>query len=115
MEKKVRGNPDKLIPNSKRTPQELREMTQNAGIKSGEVRRWKAAIQRVIQDNDRDKMIEQLLATYKKSGGYGKVQILQYLRDTEGEKPTERLEADINRDNAPPEITLRIVKGDKDA
>lgn len=32
---------DNLIPNSERTPEELREMTRKAGIRSGEVRREK--------------------------------------------------------------------------
>jgi hypothetical protein len=35
----VRGNPKKLIPNSARSPQELKEQTRKGGIKSGEARR----------------------------------------------------------------------------
>jgi len=38
------GNPENLIPNSERTPEELRQMTSNGGKKSGEVRRRKASI-----------------------------------------------------------------------
>ena len=36
-----RGNPDKLIPNSQRTPEELREQTRKGGIASGKARREK--------------------------------------------------------------------------
>jgi hypothetical protein len=36
-----RGNPSKLIPNSQRTPEELREITRKGGIRSGQVRREK--------------------------------------------------------------------------
>lgn len=36
-----RGNIDNLIPNSERTPEQLREQTRLAGIKSGEARRRK--------------------------------------------------------------------------
>jgi hypothetical protein len=36
-----RGNIDNLIPNSKRSPEELREMTRKGGIASGEARRAK--------------------------------------------------------------------------
>lgn len=36
-----RGNPSKLIPNSQRTPDELREQTRKGGIASGKARREK--------------------------------------------------------------------------
>lgn len=36
-----RGNADNLIPNSKRSPKELREMTRKGGIASGKARRAK--------------------------------------------------------------------------
>lgn len=35
------GNPDNLIPNSERTPEELKEMTTKGGIASGKARREK--------------------------------------------------------------------------
>lgn len=37
----ARGNADNLIPNSKRSPEELREMTRKGGIASGKARRAK--------------------------------------------------------------------------
>lgn len=39
--KKKRGNPQNLIPNDKRTPSELRKITQKGGIASGKARREK--------------------------------------------------------------------------
>lgn len=36
-----RGNPQNLIPNSERTPEELREQTRKGGIASGKARREK--------------------------------------------------------------------------
>ena len=40
---------DNLIPNSERTPEELREMTTKGGIRSGEVRREKATFKNAIK------------------------------------------------------------------
>lgn len=45
----ARGNPKKLIPNSQRTPQELREQTKKGGIRSGQVRREKADILKTLR------------------------------------------------------------------
>lgn len=43
-------NEQNLIPNSQRTPSELREMTKKAGIKSGEVRREKKLLRESIME-----------------------------------------------------------------
>ena len=42
------NNADNLIPNSERTPQELKEMTSKAGKRSGEVRREKKLFQQAV-------------------------------------------------------------------
>lgn len=39
-----RGNPKNLIPNSQRTPKELKEMTSKGGKRSGEIRREKKTL-----------------------------------------------------------------------
>lgn len=44
------ANPENLIPNSERTPSELREQTRKAGIASGKARRQKADLRRAMQD-----------------------------------------------------------------
>ena len=40
---------DNLIPNSERSPKELKEMARNGGIKSGKVRREKADMRKLMQ------------------------------------------------------------------
>lgn len=43
-------NEQNLIPNSQRTPSELREMTHNGGVKSGEVRRKNKLLRESIME-----------------------------------------------------------------
>lgn len=43
------GNEKNLIPNSQRTPEELREMTRKGGIASGKARRKKADLKKAMQ------------------------------------------------------------------
>ena len=45
-----RGNPDKLIPNSARTPQELKEMTTKGGIASGKAKREKKLMSQIYAE-----------------------------------------------------------------
>ena len=92
-----------------RTAEEQQEIARKGGIASGETRRWKNAIKKIITDQNSEQMMEELLVTYKKTGADGKVKILTYLRDTEGEKPIDKVEADINSSLPPPKITLEIV------
>ena len=46
----AKGNPNNLIPNSERTPEELRAQTKKAGIASGKARRRKADLRRAMQE-----------------------------------------------------------------
>lgn len=43
------ANEQNLIPNSQRTPEELREMTRKGGIKSGEIRRKKRTMREIAE------------------------------------------------------------------
>lgn len=43
------GNINNLIPNSERTPEELREITRKGGIASGEARRKKKAMREMLE------------------------------------------------------------------
>lgn len=43
------ANEQNLIPNSQRSPEELREMTRKGGIRSGEVRREKATMKKALE------------------------------------------------------------------
>lgn len=54
-------NDENLIPNSERTPSELREQTRRAGIASGKARRAKADLRKAMQ--------EALLTTFTDSKG----------------------------------------------
>ena len=49
MEKEKKYNVENLIPNSQRTPDELREMRRNGGIKSGEARRAKKTVRECLK------------------------------------------------------------------
>ncbi|MDD4689058.1 MAG: hypothetical protein PHE51_04850 [Eubacteriales bacterium] len=52
-----RGNPDKLIPNTKRSPEEVRENGKKGGIKSGIVRKEKKLMSQIFAeflDKDHD-------------------------------------------------------------
>lgn len=65
------ANEQNLIPNSERTPNELREMTKKGGIKSGEVRREKATFKNAIKwliESDIKIDKGNLYESFKKSG-----------------------------------------------
>lgn len=46
----AKGNSNNLIPNSERSPEQLREMTRKGGLKSGEVRRRKANLKKAVKN-----------------------------------------------------------------
>lgn len=109
-------NEDNLIPNSERTPEELREMARKGGIASGEARRKKKTmreqaelllslanknpkIEKVMDDlgiakeeqtNQMAMIISMLNVTLK--GNKGAVQAFNSLQATIGEKPVEQFE-----------------------
>ena len=65
------ANEQNLIPNSERTPNELREMTKKGGLKSGEVRREKATFKNAIKwliESDIKINKGNLYESFKKSG-----------------------------------------------
>ena len=97
------ANIDNLIPNSARTPEELRAMTVKGGIRSGEVRRekrsMKEALKILMQIEDEQGLSNQykvLKAALEKALG-GDIKAIEFIRDTMGEKPKETLEIE----NAP--------------
>jgi hypothetical protein len=45
-----RGNPKNLIPNSERTPEQLREQTRKGGIRSGEAKREKKLLSQIYAE-----------------------------------------------------------------
>lgn len=110
-------NKSNLIPNSERTPEELREMTRKGGIRSGEVRREKKMIKDQLKlllslplkDPKAKKQLQELgidldnidnqmamvISMWQKAIK-GDVQAFNSIRDTVGEKPIEKVEQNIN-------------------
>ena len=87
------ANKQNLIPNSQRTPSELREMTRKAGIKSGEARRARKTLKETLlmmleEGNTQDNITLALL----QKGLNGDTKAYEVIRDTVGEKPTDKVE-----------------------
>lgn len=112
------ANEQNLIPNSQRTPEELREMTRKGGIRSGEVRRAKKTFRELMEEyggmpdendprltNDQAIMINQ----YKlaKSDKPGSTKAAEFVRDTKGEAPNKN-EISFNGIES---ITINFGKG----
>lgn len=80
-----------------RTKKEARERGRAGGIKSGEARKekklFREAIEKKLGDN-LDNIIEAMI----KKAAKGDVPASVFLRDTIGEKPTDKVEADVNTD-----------------
>lgn len=87
------ANEQNLIPNSKRTPSELREMTRKAGIASGEARRARKTLKEtllmMLEEGDTQNNIT--LALLQKALN-GDTKAYEVIRDTVGEKPTDKIE-----------------------
>ena len=82
------ANPQNLIPNSQRTPNELRENARKGGIASGQKRRENKLIRdRILErmgETDWNEMIDNLIARAKEDR-----QDFETLRDTIGQKPKD--------------------------
>lgn len=96
-------NEENLIPQSERTKEEQREIARKGGIASGEARRRKKTLKEALimaleieKDN---KTIQEIgvEALLQKFMG-GDIQAFTTVRDTIGEKPTDKIEADVKND-----------------
>ncbi len=118
-------NDENLIPMNKRTKSEQREISQNAGKKSGEARREKRRLRQALEsllekDNylikDRQggsKTVngyEYLAASMFQAASKGSVQAFKEIRDTIGEKPTELLKIEGNENQ---ELLREYLEGAK--
>ena len=91
-------NLENLIPNSERTPEQLREQTIKAGKASGEARRKRKALKEelllLLSDGDVQERISLALIDEalhgNKAGSVTKA--FEVIRDTIGEKPVEKVE-----------------------
>ena len=96
-------NESNLIPTSERSKDEVREIGRKGGIASGEARRRKKTLKEALimaleieKDN---KTIQEIgvEALLQKFMG-GDIQAFTTVRDTIGEKPTDKIEADVKND-----------------
>lgn len=99
---------ENIIPASERTPEERRENGRKGGIKSGEAKREKKLFKEAIEKKlgqSLDSMIDSMIEQANK----GNVQAITFLRDTIGEKPTDKVEAEVNTD-----VTINIELTDEE-
>ena len=96
------ANEQNLIPNSERSPSEVRENGRKGGKRSGEVRREKADLRKVIQtwlesqattDKNGNPLsgAELMTAVAVKEMSKGSARHWELLRDTAGFKPVEKV------------------------
>lgn len=89
----------KIVPNSEatqfRTGKEQVEIARKGGIASGEARREKRLFREAIEKKLGANIDDIINAMITKASS-GDVQATTFLRDTIGEKPTDKLEADVD-------------------
>lgn len=99
------ANSENLIPNNKRSPNELREITKKGGKASGEARREKKQFQKAILaaleavTADGSTVLEDIIAAQIKKALNGDTKAFEVIRDTSGEKPTDKIEASVANEN----------------
>lgn len=82
---------ENIIPHQIKSTEKAREMGRKGGIKSGEAKREKKLFKEAIEKKlgkSLDSMIDAMIEQANK----GNVQAIAFLRDTIGEKPTDRQE-----------------------
>ena len=86
-------NESNLIPNSDRTPKERQELARKAGIASGKARRERKTLKEelllLLSKGDTQQKIS--LAILQKAMN-GDTKAFEVIRDTVGEKPTDKIE-----------------------
>ena len=96
------ANEQNLIPNSERTPEELREQTRKAGIASGEARRKKRDLKELMKtwmdtevgkDRNGNPLTgaELMVAVAAKEMKKGSPKFWELIRDTAGFKPVDKV------------------------
>lgn len=99
------NNEKNLIPNSERTPQQLKEMTSKAGKASGEARREKKLFQNAVlaalqAKNENGKtLLEEIVAAQIKRAMKGDTRAFDSLRDTSGEKQTDKIKTQVSSES----------------
>ena len=95
------ANEQNLIPNSERTPEELREQTRKGGIASGKARREKRDLRKAIEillekdfkdSNGKDVSGAEAIAIKQfQKALNGDTKAFEVIRDTSGQKPVEKV------------------------
>ena len=108
--------------NSRRTREQHSEDSRRAGKASGEARRKKKAMKDAInmllslplkdekakayleylgfEEEDMDNQLGLVISMYKEAVAKGNVQAANWIRDTAGDKPVEKVEANVENKNA---------------
>ena len=86
------ANEQNLIPNSERTPNELREMARNGGLASGEARRKRKTLKEelllMLAEGETQQSVTLALIEKAMSGD---TKAFEVIRDTIGEKPVDKV------------------------
>ena len=99
------ANDKNLIPNSERTPIEIKEMTSKAGKASGEARREKKLFQNAVlaalqAKNENGKtLLEEIVAAQIKRAMKRDMRAFDSLRDTSGEKQTDKIKTQVSSES----------------
>ena len=97
-------NKENLIPLNERTKDEVREIATKGGIKSGKVRREKKLLKELLEEalltetDTGNKYIDITRALIEQAAS-GNVKAFEVIRDTMGQKPTEKIENTVKVDN----------------
>lgn len=96
-------NEENLVSLADRTTEEQREIARKGGIASGKARRerktLKEALLIALDIKKGDKTIQEIgVEALLERFTTGDIQAFTTVRDTIGEKPTEKIEADVNSD-----------------
>lgn len=92
-------NPQNLVPNEARTPEERRRNAQKAGRASAKARRFKAdfkaAFLEALEEKD-GKALKSIVSGLIKSAADGNHKAAELIRDTIGQKPAEKQEVKVD-------------------
>lgn len=108
-------NPENLIPNENRTPNERRKNAQKAGIASGEARRKRKTFkEQLLIMLETDGLQDDILNALTRQARRGNIKAFEVVRDTIGEKPVENVpETDDIKDD-PLTESLKDLAGEMD-
>ena len=92
-------NEENLIPFNERTEEEQRKIARKGGIASGEARRRKKTLKEeliaLLETNNNNEKISVAILNKALNGD---IQAFTTIRDTIGEKPVDKVEAEVNSD-----------------